>query len=94
MAMQAGVAFFQGCRTRPLKNQENREDQGKGKVGAIVTFGEAFVQLPIAGLNIMPSRILEMIKAKVSQLPKEVPKPQKPIKEPKIKKDKKTNIKL
>ena len=37
----------------------------------------------------MPSRILEMIKAKVSQLPKEVPKPQKPIKEPKIKKDKK-----
>ena len=37
----------------------------------------------------MPSRILEMIKAKVSQLPQEVPKPQKPIKEPKIKKDKK-----
>ena len=29
----------------------------------------------------MPSRILEMIKAKVSQLPKEIPKPQKPIKE-------------
>ena len=36
----------------------------------------------------MPSRILEMIKAKVSQLPKEVPKPQKPVKVPKIKKDK------
>ena len=29
----------------------------------------------------MPSRILEMIKAKVSQLPKEKPKPQQPIKE-------------
>jgi hypothetical protein len=42
----------------------------------------------------MPSRILEMIKVKVSQLPKEIPKPQKPIKEPKIKKDKKSNIKL
>ena len=42
----------------------------------------------------MPARILEMIKTKVSQLPKEVPKPQKPIKEPKIKTDKKTNIKL
>ena len=37
----------------------------------------------------MPSRILEMIKAKVSQLPKEIPKPQKPIKEPKIKNNKK-----
>ena len=35
----------------------------------------------------MPSRILDMIKAKISQLPKEVPKPQKPVKEPKIKKD-------
>ena len=42
----------------------------------------------------MPSRILEMIKAKVSQLPKEIPKPQKHVKEPKIKKDKNTNIKL
>ena len=42
----------------------------------------------------MPSRILEMIKAKISQLPKEVPKPQKPVKEPKIKKYKNTNIKL
>ena len=42
----------------------------------------------------MPSRILEMIKAKVSQLPKEVPKPQKPVNEPKIKNIKKTNIKL
>ena len=40
----------------------------------------------------MPSRILEMIKAKVSQLPKEVPKPQKPIKEPKIKNKKKKQI--
>ena len=37
----------------------------------------------------MPSQILEMIKAKVSQLPKEVPKPQKPIKESNIKKDNK-----
>ena len=42
----------------------------------------------------MPSRILEMRKAKVSRLPKEVPKPQKPIKEPKIMEDKNTNIKL
>jgi hypothetical protein len=58
----------------------------------------------------MPSRILEMIKAKVSQLPKEIPeprsaiklgqspseipKPQKQIKETKIKKNKKSDIKL
>ena len=40
----------------------------------------------------MPSRILEIIKAKVSQLPKEIPKPQKLVKEPEIKKDKNTNI--
>ena len=37
----------------------------------------------------MPSRILEMIKAKVSQLPKEIQKPQKPVKEAKIKKENK-----
>ena len=37
----------------------------------------------------MPSRILEIIKAKVSQLPKEIPKPQKPVKGPKIKNNKK-----
>ena len=37
----------------------------------------------------MPSRILETIKAKISQLPKEVPKPQKPVNEPEIKKEKK-----
>ena len=30
----------------------------------------------------MPSRILDMIKVIVSQLPKEKPKPQKPIEEP------------
>ena len=36
----------------------------------------------------MPSRILEMIKIKVSQLPKEKPKPQQPIKEPKKRKQK------
>ena len=40
----------------------------------------------------MPSRILEMIKIKVSQLPKEKPKPQQPIKEPN-KDTKKSNIK-
>ena len=53
-----------------------------------------FINNEYLSLNIMPSRILEMIKAKVSQLPKEVPKPQRPIKEPKIKKEKKLNIKL
>ena len=42
----------------------------------------------------MPSRILEMIKANVSQLPKEVPKPQRQIKETKIKKNKQSNIQL
>ena len=40
-----------------------------------------------------PSRILEMIKVKVSQLPKEKPKPQQPIKPPK-KESKKSDIKL
>ena len=42
----------------------------------------------------MPSRILEMIKIKVSQLPKEVPKPRKQIKETKTKKNNKSDIKL
>ena len=38
-------------------------------------------------LKIMPSRISEMTKVKVSQLPKEVPKPQKQIKDTKTKKN-------
>ena len=33
-----------------------------------------------------------MIKAKVGQLPKEVPKPQKPMKEPKIKNNEKLRL--
>ena len=37
----------------------------------------------------MPSTILEIIKTKVSRLPEEVPKPQKPIKEPKIENEQK-----
>ena len=69
--------------------QQDEKGRPKKQVLAIEDIKQNYLSL-----NIMPSRILEMIKAKVSQLPKEVPKPQKPVKEPKIKKEKKTNIKL
>ena len=42
----------------------------------------------------MPSSILEVTEATVSQLPRETPKPQKPITEPKMKNPKESNITL